>query len=76
MEKIDQIVSEMKEKFEIKDLNLNASLTDLQIDSLDVVEFLLGLEEKYNINLDLSSEEMNNLKTAGDLINLIKEKIK
>ncbi len=76
MEKIDQIVNEMKEKFEIKDLNLNASLTDLQIDSLDVVEFLLGLEEKYNINLDLSSEEMNNLKTAGDLINLIKEKIK
>ncbi len=76
MEKIDQIVNEMEEKFEIKDLNLNASLTDLQIDSLDVVEFLLGLEEKYNINLDLSSEEMNNLKTAGDLINLIKEKIK
>ena len=76
MGKIDQIVNEMKEKFEIKDLNLNASLTDLQIDSLDVVEFLLGLEEKYNINLDLSSEEMNNLKTAGDLINLIKEKIK
>ena len=76
MEKIDQIVNEMKEKFEIKDLNLNVSLTDLQIDLLDVVEFLLGLEEKYNINLDLSSEEMNNLKTAGDLIDLIKEKIK
>ncbi|MBO8461516.1 MAG: acyl carrier protein [Firmicutes bacterium] len=74
MDKVQEIINEMKEKYEIKDLNLNASLTDLQIDSLDVVEFLLSLEDKYNITFE--AEEMQDLKTASDLIELIKKKVK
>lgn len=74
MEKIDEIINEMIQKYEIKNFDLNTSLTDLQIDSLDVVEFLLNLEEKYHV--EFTPEEMNELKTAGDLVNLIKEKIK
>ncbi len=73
MDKVQEIINEMKEKYEIKDLNLNASLTDLQIDSLDVVEFLLSLEDKYNITFE--AEEMQDLKTASDLIELIKKKV-
>lgn len=73
MDKVQEIINEMKEKYEIKDLNLNASLTDLQIDSLDVVEFLLSLEDKYNIAFE--AEEMQDLKTASDLIELIKKKV-
>ena len=73
MDKVQEIINEMKEKYEIKDLNLDASLTDLQIDSLDVVEFLLSLEDKYNITFE--AEEMQDLKTASDLIELIKKKV-
>lgn len=73
MDKVQEIINEMKAKYEIKDLNLNASLTDLQIDSLDVVEFLLSLEDKYNITFE--AEEMQDLKTASDLIELIKKKV-
>lgn len=73
MDKVQEIINEMKEKYEIKDLNLNVSLTDLQIDSLDVVEFLLSLEDKYNITFE--AEEMQDLKTASDLIELIKKKV-
>ena len=73
MDKVQEIINEMKEKYEIKDLNLNASLTDLQIDSLDVVEFLLSLEDKYNITFE--AEEMQDLKTVSDLIELIKKKV-
>lgn len=73
MDKVQEIINEMKEKYEIKNLNLNASLTDLQIDSLDVVEFLLSLEDKYNITFE--AEEMQDLKTASDLIELIKKKV-
>lgn len=73
MDKVEEIINEMKQRYEIKDLKLDASLTDLQIDSLDVVEFLLSLEDKYNITFE--AEEMQDLKTASDLIELIKKKV-
>lgn len=45
---------------------------DLGADSLDVVEMLMGLEEEFNITVP--EEDAVNIKTVGDIVNLIDEK--
>ena len=45
---------------------------DLGADSLDVVEMLMGLEEEYGITVP--EEDAINIKTVGDIINLIEGK--
>ena len=42
---------------------------DLGADSLDVVEMLMSLEEEFNITVP--EEDAVNIKTVGDIINLI-----
>ena len=46
---------------------------DLGADSLDVVEMLMSLEEEFNITVP--EEDAVNIKTVGDIIELIDEKI-
>ncbi len=45
---------------------------DLGADSLDVVEMLMSLEEEFNISVP--EEDAVNIKTVGDIINLIENK--
>ena len=47
---------------------------DLGADSLDVVEMLMVLEDEFNVTV--SDEESLNLKTVGDIVNLIDSKTK
>lgn len=42
---------------------------DLNIDSLDLVELILALEEEYNIEVD--EEDAEKLSTIGDVVNYI-----
>ena len=42
---------------------------DLGADSLDVMEMLMNLEEEFNITV--SEDDAVNIKTVGDIINLI-----
>lgn len=46
---------------------------DLGADSLDVVEMLMSLEEEFNITVP--EEDAVNIKTVGDIVKLIDEKI-
>ncbi len=43
---------------------------DLGADSLDIVEFTMQLEEKFNIP-ETADEELANLVTVGDVVNYI-----
>ncbi len=45
---------------------------DLGADSLDVVEMLMSLEEEFDITVP--EEDAVNIKTVGDIINLIESK--
>ena len=45
---------------------------DLGADSLDVVEMLMSLEEEFSITVP--EEDAVNIKTVGDIINLIESK--
>lgn len=56
-----------------KDVVLEASLKDdLNIDSLDSVEVVLELESEFNIKI--SDEEIEGLKTVGDIVKLLETK--
>ena len=45
---------------------------DLGADSLDLFELVMALEDEYSV--EISSEELEGLKTVGSVINYLKEK--
>lgn len=47
---------------------------DLHADSLEKVEVVMGLEEAFQI--EIPDDELDNLKTVGDLVRLIESKTK
>lgn len=42
---------------------------DLGADSLDVVDILMSLEDEFNI--EIPDEEIDNIRTVGDLVNYL-----
>lgn len=74
MEKIEEVKTLIKEKLNITEIDSNATLATYGLDSLDIVEFLLELEEKFNITFE--AEETKDVRTIGDLISLVEKKIK
>lgn len=55
-------------------ITLNSSFReDLNIDSIDLVELIMQLEEEYDIEFD--DEQAETLKTVGDVVNYLNENI-
>ena len=46
---------------------------DLGADSLDIVELIMGLETEFDI--EIPDEDAEKIKTVGDAVNYIKEKV-
>lgn len=73
-EKVRKLLAEQlniaPEKVDLK----SRVIEDLGADSLDVVEMLMVLEDEFNITV--SDEESLQLKTVGDIVNLIDTKTK
>lgn len=56
------------------DVNEDTNIVDdIGCDSLDVVEMLMAVEEKYGFELD--NEEAIGLKTVGEVVKLIESKL-
>lgn len=75
MNTFEKIASLMAEQLGIdKDsITLESEIIkDLGADSLDVVEMLLDLEKEYGV--EISDEAAAELKTVGDIVNLIDKK--
>lgn len=51
------------------DVAKETSFEDLDADSLDIVELVMALEEEFN--LEISDEEVENIKTVGDVVRYI-----
>ena len=47
---------------------------DLDVDSLDLVEVAMALEDVYSLTLE--EDEMDNIKTVGDIVALIEARLK
>lgn len=47
--------------------------SDLGADSLDVVELAMGVEDEFNITIP--DDDINKLKTVGDIVNYVEAKL-
>ena len=62
-EKIKEILSEQTSA-NIEDIKIESSFDSLGLDSLDLMQVLMELEDAFDIKID----ESNNMKTVGDLV--------
>lgn len=70
-EEIRDIIAEQLSIDALDELTLETSLKDdLNADSLDAVEVIMALEEKYDI--EIADEDAENFKTIADIVNYIK----
>lgn len=51
---------------------MNHKFDDLGLDSLDFIEIIINIENEYDV--EIGDEEANELKTIGDIIELLKSK--
>ena len=64
-----------KEIFDREDFVVTESLSlkdDLDADSVDLMEFILTLEDEFNI--EISDEEIDQLQSVGDVVEVVKSK--
>ena len=54
------------------DITVEATFEELDLDSLDLVEFALGAEEAFGVRI--SDDEAENLRTVGDAVSLLDTK--
>lgn len=73
MTKIEEIRKGFAERLGVAEIDESKGLKDLGLDSLDVVEMCLDLEEKYGIQFETT--ELASFKTIGDLFRSIEKKI-
>ncbi len=70
-EKIKQLLAE---QFGVEEDSVTMDMTftdDLNADSLDIVELIMAIEEEFDITVN--DEDMENVKTVGDVVNYINE---
>ena len=74
MNAIETLKEILSEKVDITQLKEDDLLTSLGLDSLDLVEIMLTIEDR--LGVEFTSEEILNLKTIGDIVSLIEQKTK
>ena len=74
MDAIETVKSILAEKVDISNLKEEDSLTSLGLDSLDLVEVMLAIEDR--LGIEFTSEEIAQLSTLKDVVKLIEKKTK
>lgn len=69
MNYFDKIKEALSSKLKGKELTLDSNLRDLGIDSLDVVDLIMDLEEE--LGIEFSDEELMSIHTMKDVCDLI-----
>ena len=70
-EKIKNIIAEQLGLDE-DDIAMESVIEDLGADSLDLVEIIMALEEEFDT--DISDDDVERIKTVGDIVSYVKEK--
>lgn len=70
----EKIAAMLAEKLECDaaDIKLETEFGTLGIDSLDVMELLMNLEDEFGTEIELGENKIN---TVGDLVKLIESKV-
>lgn len=72
----DEIKEIIKEQLGVSDGAINEDtdlMKDLEADSLDAVEIIMSIEEKYGI--EIPDEDAENFKTVKDIVEYVEEHI-
>ena len=74
LEKLKELISEqMGIEADIITLESNFE-EDLGVDSLDIVELSMALEEEFDIG-EMGEEDLANIKTVGDLVSYLQKQL-
>lgn len=72
LEKLQEIVAD-KLGIEVEEVKAESSFReDLQADSLDLFEIVMGLEDEFGVAI--SNEDVETIKTVGDAVKYIEER--
>lgn len=74
MDKINEIKARLAKAAHKETVDEAMNLRDLGIDSLDIVELLLELEDEFGIHFD--DMDMSNLVTVKDLLDAVRSQLK
>lgn len=72
----DKIKGIIVEQLDVEEdaVTMEASITeDLGADSLDVVDLVMSIEESFDV--EIPDEEVENIKTVGDIVKYIENKV-
>lgn len=70
--KVKEIIADQLE-VAIEKLSMETTFEDIDADSLDIVELVMALEEEFD--LEISDQEIENIKTVGDVVKYIESKV-
>lgn len=73
MDKLNEIKAMFAKKVKVDTLDPNMELKSLGLDSLDLVELIMDIEE--NFGIEFNNEEMMEFKTVADVLNSIEKKL-
>lgn len=71
----ERIVEIVKEQLNMQDVDIHMETSfekDLEVDSLDLFELVMALEEEYDV--EIPSEDLERLTTVGAVMEYLKEK--
>ncbi|MCR5348152.1 MAG: acyl carrier protein [Bacilli bacterium] len=71
--KMEQFREMFAERLGVKNVDENKSLKDLGLDSLDIVEMCLDLEDRFGVSFE--TEELSSFKTVADLFRSVEAKL-
>ena len=72
MEPLQIVKDAIKDRINIDSIHYDDKLTELGLDSLDLVETMLKIEEA--LGVEFNSDEIVDLKTIKDVVDLIESK--
>ena len=72
---IDDLTKLASENLDINtsDLDINTKLSDFDIDSIDMLDFIMLIEEKYDIEFE--EDELDEIESLDDIASLIESKL-
>lgn len=73
MELKEQVRKILSKRCDVSSLKEDDDLKSLGLDSLDLVEAMLEIEDEFGISFQ--NEEIERCKTLGDILNIIQDKI-
>lgn len=70
----NRIIEIIKKELNVDDFELDENLVETyEIDSIGLLDFFMTIEEEFDIEFE--DEELENLKSANDIIDLVEKKV-